>query len=172
MILGFTGTSRGMTQKQRDTVLNLLRELKTRKLHFGDCVGADEQSYQIARYLKIYTVCHPPLDEKLRAFCRPVDEMRPQLPYLVRDKNIVKEGIHGLIAAPQSIVRPTNFRGQGTWTTIRYAEQAKRPIWLVASDGTFTEIRNDWCQCGDKSAPLALGAHCRRCHRPTVGGIK
>lgn len=132
MILGFTGTSKGMAPRQLKTVRQLLWDVK--ELHLGDCVGADAEAAAEAGYLGIKTVGHPPTDGKLRAFLTYSEEREPK-PYLVRNRDIVRDGVDGLIAAPKDFVMPANLRGQGTWTTVTYARQALRRIWIVLPDG-------------------------------------
>ena len=139
MILGFTGTSAGMTQRQRATVRYLLMELQTTVLHHGDCIGADAEVHRDAKGLQIFIVAHPPEDSKKRAFCAGADVVCQFKPYLKRNCDIVLEGVDGLIAAPRNANEPTNLRGQGTWTTVGYARQAGRRIWIVMPDGTFKE---------------------------------
>jgi hypothetical protein len=143
MTLGFTGTSRGMMQRQRATVRYLFGELELTDLHHGDCVGADAQADEDAiHYLSaVNIVVHPPTVSTKRAFRQPRAwrlVLDPK-PYLKRNRDIVAAGIDGLIAAPKDSVEPRNKRGQGTWTTIGYARQAGRRIWIVFPDGTFRE---------------------------------
>lgn len=118
-------------------VRRLFLELPINVLHFGDCVGADAQAYGIAKAETIgaLTIAHPPTNQTHRAFCR-ADVILPCRSYLRRDRDIVREGIDGLIAVPRTAIRPTNLRGEGTWTTIGYGEQAGRKIWLVYPDGS------------------------------------
>lgn len=138
MTLGFTGTSRGMTLKQTNTVRALMNTLGVTVLHHGDCVGADAQAHAIATVAvePAEVVIHPPSDNKLRAFCSS-PMICPPKPYLKRNRDIVAEGVDGLIAAPKDFVQPASLRGQGTWTTIGYARQAGRKIWIVFPDGTI-----------------------------------
>lgn len=145
MVYGFTGTSQGMTPPQRAIVRSLLSSCSV--LHHGDCVGSDMQAHTIAEVLRRYgqairIIGHPPMNAKLRAFCE-VDEERPKLAYLVRNRNIVTAGIDGVIATPKDFVKPVSLRGQGTWTTIGYAQQALRRVWLVFPDGTVRDILPD-----------------------------
>ncbi len=137
MIFGFTGTKKGMTQRQRATVRYLFCELQLTELHHGDCEGADRQAHNLAWLLNAHLVIHLPSDEKLRAFCAGAHEIRPALPYLKRNGNIVEEGLDGLIAAPKDFIEPSCLRGQGTWTTIGYARKMGRRIWIVRPDGTI-----------------------------------
>lgn len=141
MIVGFTGTSKGMTQRQRATLRYLLNELQVTELHHGDCVGADAEAHTDAARMGIELVVHPPTDNKLRAFCdySLPNTLLPAKPYLLRNRDIVAAGVDGLIAAPKDFVAPVSLRGQGTWTTIGYARQAGRRIWVVVPDGTFRE---------------------------------
>lgn len=134
-ILGFTGTSHGMAPRQRESVRQLLWNVT--KLHLGDCVGADAEAHEEATALGILTVGHPPDNGVRRAFCV-YDEEREPKPYLVRNRNIVAEGVDGLIAAPRSFVEPASLRGEGTWTTVGYARKAGRKIWIVKPDGSVS----------------------------------
>ena len=136
MILGFTGTHFGMAPRQLKAVRQLLFNVK--ELHLGDCVGADAEAYEEAKRLGIITVGHPPNNARFRAFLSYDKEDEPK-PYLKRNWSIVYAGVDGLIAAPKTFVEPTNFRGQGTWTTVRYARQVRRTIWIVRPDGKVTQ---------------------------------
>lgn len=135
--LGFTGTSSGMTPQQLATVRRLFMEMRLMHLHHGDCIGADAQAHYLARELGAYITVHPPSNDKLRAFC-PGGEGRKPVGYLTRNRHIVAEGIDGLVVAPKDYQQPKNLRGQGTWTTLGYARQAGRRVWIVFPDGTYT----------------------------------
>lgn len=142
MILGFTGTRHGMTLKQRSTVARLFRSLPLTELHHGDAKGSDAQAHWLAVHMPdVLIVIHPPNNTRERAFCdiAPPHSIRKPRPYLVRDQDIVKEGVDGLVAAPKSADPPASLRGQGTWTTVGYARKAKRRVWLVFPDGTYKE---------------------------------
>lgn len=136
MILGFTGTQEGMRPRQLKAVRQLLYNCT--ELHLGDCVGADAEAHAIAAETGTKTVGHLPSNGGRRAFLY-YDEEREPKPYLARNKDIVAEGVDGLIAAPKDFVQPTNLRGQGTWTTIGYARKAGRRIWIVWPDGHVEE---------------------------------
>lgn len=136
MILGFTGTQRGMTERQRATVLYLFNELQLAVLHHGDCVGADAQAHKLAIVLNARIVLHPPNDDKLRAFCGQANGVHPPKPYLARNRDIVREAHDGLVAAPKGASEEPR---SGTWATVRYARKACRKIWIVLPDGTFYE---------------------------------
>lgn len=55
MVIGFIGTSKGMTPYQKQRVSELLRELTPALVRHGDCVGADTEFHQIANSLNIKT---------------------------------------------------------------------------------------------------------------------
>lgn len=140
VVFGFTGTGQGMAPNQRLKVLRLLQSLGVNELHHGDCIGADAQADDIAEWLRISIVVHPPSDERRRAFCL-TNELRSLLPpkgYLARNRDIVKAAVDGMIAAPSTRTPPPSLRGQGTWTTIGYARRAGRPLWIVYPDGQYT----------------------------------
>lgn len=134
--IGFTGTQSGMKPRQLKAVRQLLWLVST--IHLGDCIGADAEVHAEAVALGITTVCHPPTDGRKRAFLD-YDYTREAKPYLIRNRTIVAQGVAGLIAAPKDFVQPASLRGQGTWTTVGYARQAGRRIWLVLPDGTVRE---------------------------------
>lgn len=124
---GFTGTRNGMSTEQKNNVIKLLQkdidDKKKIEAHHGDCIGADKDFHNICTNLKITVIIHPPDNDKLRAFCKS-DNVRNQLPYLDRNKNIVNE-TNILIACPVS--KDEELRS-GTWMTIRYAKKINRPV--------------------------------------------
>lgn len=139
MVIGFTGTSRGMSARQQATVKYLLTELQVTALHHGDAQGADAQAHRLAKQMRIRLVVHPPDDPKKRAFCVGVDEQYPDRPYLERNRAIVEHS-DGLIAAPKMA---TEVVRSGTWMTVRWARRNKRPIWIVLPDGSFRTENQD-----------------------------
>lgn len=136
MIIGFTGTHLGMAARQIKSVRQLLHNVQA--LHLGDCIGADAEAHAEAVRIGITTHGHPPTNSSRRAFCEYEVEY-PAKPYLDRNLDIVKAGVDGLIAAPKGFVEPLSKRGQGTWTTIGYARQTGRHIWIVLPDGQIKE---------------------------------
>lgn len=129
--VGFTGTRSGMTAAQKETVARKLVEWS--RLHHGDCVGADADAHAIAEAAGLEIVIHPPVDGKLRAYCRARVVAAPKT-YLARNRDIVN-ATDGLIATPRLMVRED--RG-GTWYTIDYAVKVGKPAWIVWPDGTVT----------------------------------
>lgn len=132
MIIGFTGTRRGMTHEQRSIVMTLLK--KAKEAHHGDCIGADEQFHDLCRILSVPVVVHPPEDERLRAFCPNPARIEPPRPYLVRDRIIV-DRCDLLIATPKEGYEPAPQRGQGTWSTVRYARRSGQRFRVVWPEG-------------------------------------
>lgn len=120
MRVGFTGTRRGLSEKQIRVLTSTLQMMAGRisEVHHGDCIGADSMFHQIAGKFGLHRVIHPPLNSPLRAFCKGEDYRRP-LPYLRRNQNIVNECVV-LIACPGEA---TEQRRSGTWATIRMARR-------------------------------------------------
>ncbi len=133
MTCGFTGTQKGMASRQLKAVRQLLYRVD--RLHLGDCLGADAQAHDEALSWGILTIGHPPSDGGRRAHCYYDTEREPK-PYLERNKDIVTEGIDGLIAAPSGFVEALR---SGTWATVRYARKVGRRIWIVLPDGRVKE---------------------------------
>lgn len=118
MKVGITGTRNGLTGIQEATLVEFFveHENKITELHHGDCVGADVWVANLAKFLKIKTVCHPPTKQDLRAF-HESDEIRAPLSYFARNRNIVDE-TDLLLVVPYQDTHQTNG---GTWYTHDYA---------------------------------------------------
>jgi hypothetical protein len=126
--IGFTGTSKGMTLSQKAEVRRKLICFKAEgatRFHHGLCIGGDEQAAQIAKELGYYVIAHPgysprnPTNTLYRSDFNDNDEVRPEKPFIVRDKDIVDE-TDRLIGAP--LTKEEQVRS-GTWTTLRYAKK-------------------------------------------------
>jgi len=135
MNVGFTGTRFGMSELQKQTLYEKLKEIKlppsvvtiSDEFHHGDCVGADAEAHVIALNLKYKVVIHPPDQDKLRAFCVVSYKIEVPKPYLDRNKMIV-DSCHLLIAAPRT--NGEELRS-GTWSTIRYAKHKKKEVYIL-----------------------------------------
>lgn len=126
--VGFTGTGRGMTPRQRDEVQFWLRRFAARgatEFHHGDCVGADAEAHELARELGYRIVAHPPDNPKSRAYCA-ADEVRPEAPYLTRNRAIVA-AVSVMIAAPATADEQVR---SGTWATVRYTRAAGKHLFI------------------------------------------
>lgn len=128
--VGFSGTREGMTYNQLITVEDLLWDLNIQKVHHGDCLGADADFHRLARIQGLYVIGHPPVKDKLRAYCE-FDEIRVAKNYLERDRDIVDE-------SAWIIVTPRGFEEEkksGTWYTARYAYSQSKSVAVVWPDG-------------------------------------
>jgi hypothetical protein len=137
MIVGFTGSRKGMTGDQSAKVFHLLKELKATEGHHGDCIGADEQFHEICHMADVPVVIHPPEDDKYRAWCQGAIRVEEPLPYLTRN-DVIIDVCEFLIAAPKEKREPAPGRGQGTWSTVRHARRANRLfriVWPLGSAG-------------------------------------
>lgn len=145
MIIGFTGTRKGMTPVQAQAVANKLRWFKDNyeyiEIHHGDCLGADEQVHNII-CPSIYPhkiVVHPPIIETMRAHCsdfggltKPtVVEVLPPKDYLPRNHDIV-DASYLLLATPE---QGKEVMRSGTWSTIRYARKKHKQVTVYLPDG-------------------------------------
>ena len=131
--IGFTGTRKGMSSLQEDTLCKLLSHLDgfIAVAHHGDCLGADSEFHELCRETGFNIHVHPPLQQKYRAFCESAEFEHPPKDYLVRNRNIV-DACDILIATPFTPER----RRSGTWSTVRYARKQQKPIVVVSTDGT------------------------------------
>jgi len=128
MILGFTGTRDGLSDRQKvgliKTMLSFHEHEGIEEVHHGCCVGADREFHDFAKWLLgIHRIiAHPPTDKRLMADMLlelPVKQVRSPLPYLDRNHMIVKESDF-LIAAP---AQPKEIQRSGTWASVRYAKR-------------------------------------------------
>jgi hypothetical protein len=141
MSIGFTGTRHGMTEVQRGEVMFLtamfagIAKRFTRARH-GMCIGADEEFHRIARSCGYAIDGHPCNISRLRADCH-VDTLHPSKSPLVRNADIV-DASTVMIAAPYEA---TEQQRGGTWTTIRMARKAGRPLAIVLPSGEVVKER-------------------------------
>jgi hypothetical protein len=137
--VGVTATQDGLTPEQKARFEEILAELRAKYqriwVHHGDCEGGDKQIDAIARKVGCGVVIHPPKDPKKRAFCAQSHDVvwEPQ-DYMVRNQDIVDES-DLMLSGPKTFVCPTNLRGQGTWSTTKRAEKAKKPLTIILPDG-------------------------------------
>jgi len=133
--VGFSGTRAGMTPQQRARIRELFAATRgIVEAHHGDCVGSDVGFHDEARKAHVDVVTHPPEDARLRAFCAGI-RSEPALPFLERDKEIVKASTV-LWATPKEASEPEPARGQGTWSTVRYARKRGVPVVVIMPDGS------------------------------------
>jgi len=147
MIISFTGTRAGMTPQQLERVKALMTEYKPDSICHGDCVGADEQFHELAVLWGIKHVSIRPGHDRrgrtpTRAHCH-LSGLTQSLgvectvyepaPYLGRDGIIAGEG-DLLIATPKGYNE--EWRGSGTWSTIRQAARHYKPVCIVYPDGS------------------------------------
>jgi hypothetical protein len=140
MIIGFTGTKKGMTDAQWDAIVSILLKLNYNEAHHGDCVGADAEFFLILYGVRNDTgrPCiihsHPSTIKATNAHT-PSDIIHDPLPPLERDAIIARK-VDLMIATPKGFEEEIR---SGTWTTVRRAREAGTPIKIVWPDGSITE---------------------------------
>lgn len=138
--LGFTGTQEGMTPEQKDAFTKWVNDQKPSELHHGDCVGADEDAYNICKSSECPTVywicCHPPEISKSRAFTKGNDMIFPPRPYLDRNHDIVDMS-REMVATPKGFDEEIR---SGTWATVRYARKKGKKVTIIFPDGLLEVV--------------------------------
>lgn len=136
--IGLTASREPRPQPQLDALKLLMEMLGPCELHHGDCVGGDEQAHDMAVHAGWRIVVHPGTDTgALRAWCRG-DENRSPKANLKRNWDIVVETSE-MIALPKG---PEELRS-GTWSTIRKARKAGRPVTVIWPDGRVEQSVED-----------------------------
>lgn len=131
MVIGFTGTRNGMTERQKKACYSIIKNAT--ELHHGDCVGADYMAHGFAAVNGVHVHIHPPRDKKYRAFSDRnstyVTTVYIAMPkdYLDRNKDIV-DACDILVAAPETLAEELR---SGTWSTVRYARKLKKPVIIL-----------------------------------------
>jgi len=135
MKISFTGTRKGMTERQKSELSVLLIGLAPAlygvKNYFthGGAHGADTDAHEIAMLNNCEVFIMPGSESQSLYW---FDTMRfrncySPKPYLERNRDIVEDG-EILIAAPKSLIEEIR---SGTWATIRYARKMGKPIIIL-----------------------------------------
>jgi hypothetical protein len=136
-IISFTGSRKGLTERQIQTLSNTIQGLQKNshlKLEHGDCIGADADAHMIALMYHVDVLKRPCYIENQRAFTEGGTILaEPEAP-LDRNHKIVDDG-EQLIACPGG---HTEELRSGTWATVRYARRNKKPIIIIWPDGSET----------------------------------
>lgn len=147
--IGFTGTQKGMSTAQSDTIEVFLEYLVGRYnlvvAHHGDCIGADAQFHDLCLKYGVEVNLHPPIIDDKRAFCENAAVTYDAADYRVRNKAIV-ECCDMLLATPRQNeemigeldplkIGSYGVRRSGTWTTIRQSITLKKPHAIIFPGG-------------------------------------
>jgi len=134
MIVGFTGTKKRMTKKQKMMIKKILIKFKDiiDEYHHGDCIGSDEEFHEIVSSLgfNFKINIHPPINPKYRAFCKG-GIILPSKEYIERDDDIID-------ASTLMLATPKEFHEilhSGTWTTIRHSIKKGIPLAIIYPNG-------------------------------------
>ena len=143
IIISFTGTQSGMTDKQQSVVKGILHGCYVsgaRKVHHGMCIGADNQFHNLAVEIGFTIFGHPGLNKFRKVWNRAdvkCDITYPEKYFLDRNLDIVNSGTI-LIATPKGFKEETR---SGTWATIRCAKRLHKEIYIVWPNGNTEYIK-------------------------------
>jgi hypothetical protein len=130
MSVGFTGTRRGMTMKQRTGLSRMLHRLFRGghdEFRHGACVGADCEAARLARSIGFKVIAHPSTMTETQGN-HPSHATLPQKHPLARNRDIVRASTV-LVATPKET---EEVRRSGTWMTIRAARKKGIPVHVIA----------------------------------------
>jgi len=142
VILGFTGARLGVTQAQRAALSSVI--VPPDLVLHGGAKGADAQFHAVIAEmlgpeLPLPIEVYPGESARWTYWNYASDSGRrfrvhPTAPPLDRNRAIVSRCDH-LLACPDG---PERTRS-GTWTTVRYARRAGKPVTIIMPDGTVLE---------------------------------
>lgn len=117
--IGFTGTARGMTERQWNAFRQYVLEASPAVFCHGDCIGADAQAHDAVRELvptcRIFV--YPANVASSKRAWKNGDRIFPPAAPLKRNKTIVHV-TNVLVATPYTY---DEMLRSGTWSTVRYA---------------------------------------------------
>jgi hypothetical protein len=122
----FTGTRKGMTDRQKVEVERLFVELGVSTVYHGVAVGSDEEASLIAQRLGIRTRGFPSNKDEDRSRVAHSDAIEAPGEPLQRNKAMVTRA-HLVIACPDGPERQRS----GTWSTIRFAKKEGKKLYVV-----------------------------------------
>lgn len=137
-VIGFSGTRRGLTGPQSDTLRSVLKQQgEAVSYSHGQAIGADAEFARTVRglYPFAFIVAHPCTLASQRDRTAPADTVLTAKPPLLRNKDIVA-ACDLLIACPAGMEETLR---SGTWSTIRWARKAGKRVIIVWPDGTQSE---------------------------------
>lgn len=142
-IIGGTGSRDGVSDAQRAWVYGTfedgIRDGTITGLHHGACTGADAFLHEVALESGMHIDVWPPNVTKYLAgqciVAHPLVTVHPSMPYLNRDREIVRGGTAGLIALPRQDFQPGRESWGGTWYTVDFAERLGRPVVICYPNG-------------------------------------
>lgn len=145
MIVGFTGTRNGLTEPQRDALLDEINQLKPRFWLHGACVGADAEAVTLVvkwsfsnHPVRIFALPgksangpeeHSLQDERALYESHVVRETKT---HFARNRDIVNE-CNVLVACPGTM---EELDHGGTWYTIRCARKLNKRVVIIWPDGS------------------------------------
>jgi len=131
MIVGFTGTRKGMTQMQQDQLALALscfyNPAGANELHVGGAAGADDEAW-VAAEAAGYDVHVHPCPGVVRDDLQDGAVWHETFPPLERNRHIVAAS-DILVAAART---NTEEQRSGTWATVRYARDKGIPIVMLS----------------------------------------
>jgi hypothetical protein len=139
MIIGFTGTRKGMTPRQQAALNAEIMAYPDAVWIHGGALGADSELDRALTLLGRPTEIYPAERRPWTGNSRPGLTVHSSLPPLKRNR-IIARLCDRLVACPAEDTPQT--RG-GTWYTVRRAYDRRKSILLILPDGTLKEQRDN-----------------------------
>lgn len=132
MEIGFTGSRHGITGAQNGKLVALLIAywMPGNRLHHGDCTGADEAAFSAGLMLGYDTIAYPATNVAARWHAKTASTERVEGYEAMARNDLIVHNTWVLIGTPNSKPSAENVRS-GTWATIRRAQKANHPVWII-----------------------------------------
>jgi len=100
--VGFYGTSKGMTEKQRETIKQYIKQIKITEFRHTDNLGSvDLHEYLLQNNLAEKIVLYPPNNMEIRGFCAALSNVEiKEENYLSKNLKLLCKDLDLLIIAP------------------------------------------------------------------------
>lgn len=135
-IVAFTGSRKGPTQGQRNSIRRFIesfaREDRDSIIIHGGAVGVDSAVHGIAMKAGLWVEIYPGPHTSVDILETPAI-IHKRAPYLERNHTMV-DRCNWVIAVPYEAEEQVR---SGTWATVRYARKQDVPVYMIWPDGSI-----------------------------------
>ena len=142
MVIGFYGSSYGLSEIQFETLINKLKELKLTEFRHTDTIGSEYiHEYIILDHMCDKIVLYPPSDMSIRSFSAMTNIVE------VKQENNLSQSIKNLCDGIDLLVIATNDKDKdninsGAYATYDIGKKLNTKIMIITEDGSLLHWPN------------------------------